>query len=150
MRMFRSIMMGIALLGILGFSGMSTAHAKDTVKLKVAVVYASKDAGKTDSRISGRMAKSLRTAFGQFKSFKLVSKEGFKLKKGNRASIALPTKDEAIVAYVGKARKKHKVLLSIPKHKVKMHLSAPAKKLFYQAGIRHKKGILILAFYLKE
>ena len=150
MRVFRSIMAGIALVGILGFSGVSTAYAGDSVKLKVAIVHASKAAGKIDPRISKRMAKSLHTAFGQFKSFRLVSKTALKLKKGKRVPVALPTKDKAVVAYDGKSAKKHKILLSIPKHKVKMRLSAPAKKLFYQAGIRHKKGILILAFYLKE
>jgi hypothetical protein len=142
--------MSMALIGSLSLTGLSTAYSKDTVSLKVAVVHASKIAGKSDKKISARMGKSLRTAFGQFKSFQQLTKTTLKLKKGKRVAVNLPTKDKAVVVYDGKSGKKHRISLLIPEHKVRMKLSAPAKKLFYQAGIRYKNGILILAFYLKE
>ena len=150
MRISKTILMSILLIGSLSLMGLSAAHASDAVSLKVSVVHASKDAGQTDKRISPRMAKSLRTAFGQFKSFKQLDRKALNLKKGKRVAVDLPTKDKAVVIYDGKSGKKHRISLLIPEHKVRMKLSAPAKKLFYQAGIRHKNGILILAFYLKE
>ena len=147
---FRSIALGIIATGLLCLVGAPAAYAKKNVKLKVAVVHASTSAGSVDKGISKRMAKSLKTAFGRFKSFSLVSKDALKLSKGKKSVLKLPTSESAVITYNGKSKRKHRLTLSIPKHKVKMELSAPAKKLFYQAGIRHDKGILILAFYLKE
>jgi hypothetical protein len=147
---FRSIVLGMMTIGMLSLISTSTAYAEKPVNLKVAVVHASTSAGQVGKGISKRMAKSLKTAFGRFKSFRLISKDVLKLNKGKKSVLELPTNEQAVIIYDGKAKRKHKLTLSIPKHKVKMKLSAPAKKLFYQAGIRHDKGILILAFYLKE
>jgi hypothetical protein len=150
MNISRSIMASLFCFVGISFLGIGSAHAEKPVELRVAVVHASKLPGKIDKAISKRMAKSLGTVFGQYKSFKLLSKDVSKMQVGKTVEIALSAKNKAIVKYNGRDKKKHKLTLSIPKHKVKMKLSAPAKKLFYQAGIRHKNGILILAFYLKE
>ena len=138
-------------LGLFGFS--SQAYA--VVELKVAVVHATMAKSPIDAKISKVMAKSLKTAFGQYGSFKLLSKNAFQLAPQKTADVALPTGYKALVKYVGSVPKAgknrvHKLSLEIPKHKVKVKLRAVPKKLFYQAGIRHKDGILILAFYLKE
>lgn len=149
MSISRSIMASLICFFAASFVGLVSVQAKKPVELRVAVVHASKVASKTDRKISKRMAKSLGTVFGQYKSFKLLSKDVQKLKTGKTVKIPLPVKTDAIIKYNGQEKKKHKLTLSIPKHKVKMKLSAPSKKLFYQAGIRYKKGILVLAFYLK-
>ena len=147
-----SFLMGLVLASVMSFS--KPAEANDGVELKVAVVHALKSAGPIDSKISKKMAKSLRTAFGQYKSFKLISKTSNQLGRDKRNEISLPTGEKAIVTYLGKrastkAKPVHKLALAIPKHKVKLNLSAVKKKLFYQAGIKYNDGILILAFYLK-
>ncbi|MBV70254.1 MAG: hypothetical protein CMH52_02810 [Myxococcales bacterium] len=141
----------LVFLGLFGFA--SQAYA--AVELKVAVVHATKAKSPTDSKISKVMAKSLTTVFGQYGSFKLLSKTAYQLVPKKTAEIDLPTGYKALVKYVGSLpkagkNKVHKLSLEIPKHKVKVKLRAIPKKLFYQAGIKHNNGILILAFYLKE
>ncbi|MGC6416265.1 MAG: hypothetical protein ACON3Z_04075 [Bradymonadia bacterium] len=147
-----AFLMGFVLASVMGLS--KPAEASDGVELKVAIVHALKSAGQIDAKISKKMAKSLRTAFGQYKSFKLISKTSNRLGNDKRSEILLPTGDKAVVTYLGKkvgkkSKPVHKLALAIPKHKVKVNLSAVKKKLFYQAGIKHNGGILILAFYLK-
>ena len=152
MSSIRAIMLGLVTFGVFSVLGLTAAYAQKPVKLKVAVIHASKSVAKIDKRISKRLAKSLKTesAFSQFKGFRLVSKSVLKLARGKAASVELPTQEKAVITYEGKAKRKHKLGLSIPKHKIQMKLKTPQKKLFYQAGIRHDQGILILAFYLKE
>ena len=145
------ILTALLFLGLFGFAGKASA----VVELKVAVVHATKAKSVIDAKISKVMAKSLKTAFGQYGSFKLLSKNAYQLSPKKTAKIGLPTGFKAIVKYVGSLpkagkNKVHKMSLEIPKHKVKVKLRAVPKKLFYQAGIKHEDGILILAFYLKE
>ena len=133
--------------GIFSFTTTGTAVAKEGVQLSVVVLHATKGAKRIDPTMGARMKKSVSTVFGgKYNSFKVLSKSKLKLKKGKKGHLKLPTNQKASVTYRGKKGVHHKIGLAIPKHKIKMSLSARAGKLFYQAGIRHKKGMLILAF----
>ena len=131
--------------------GMSVAYASKSVTLKVAVVHATKAKQPQDPKLK-KISRSLKKAFGKigYKSFKQVSKQKMKLVVGKSAAIKLPAAQRAVVTYKGKKAKLHMLKLDITKSKAKVNLRAPARKLFFQAGIPYKKGILILAFYLKE
>ncbi len=149
MRVMKTIISGLFVLGAFGLFSATAVHAKGKLQLKTAVIYATKT-GKMDSNIKKEMQKSLSATFGAYKGFKLINKGNQPLSKATPATIKLPTKQKALISLIGKKGKAYQLKLSIPKDKVKVKLSAPPKKLFYQAGIPYKKGRLILAFYLKE
>lgn len=147
----RNIALMLTLLGCL-LGGMTVAHASKSVTLKVAVVHATKGKVTKKDPALKKITRSLTKAFGKigYTSFKQVNKQKLKLVLGKSGVIKLPNANKAIVTYKGKKGKRHMVKLSIPKSKVNVALRAPARKVFYQAGIPHKGGILILALYLKE
>ena len=128
---------------------LSQAQAADPIELKVSVIHASKTGEKVDPALK-KIEKSLKKAFGGFSSFEQVAKQADKLVVGKKLDIKLPNGQNAVVTYKGKAKKHHQLRLTIPKSKVAVDLSVPSRKMFYQAGIKHKAGILVLAFYLKD
>ena len=142
------IMVIMTFVGTLLF-GMGLAQAGNTAKVKVAVIHATKAKAPKDPALK-KIEKSLKTAFGGYKSFKQLDKQVLKLTAGKPANIKLPGAQKARLTYKGKKGKRHMMTLAIPKSKVNVDLRVPARKLFYQAGIPYKNGILILAFYLKE
>ena len=149
--MKRSCTLILAFVGFL-FGGITAAYASKPVTLKIAVVHATKTAGaKSDPELK-KIQRSLKKAFGKigYTNFKQVSKQTLKLAVGKSGTIKLPASHKAIVQYKGKKAKRHMVKLSIPKSKLNVALRAPARKVFYQAGIPYKDGILVMAFYLKE
>jgi len=149
MNMMKKIVGGLILLGLCGVWSASTAQAKNALKLKTAIIYATKT-GQMDPNITKVTQKSLAATFGAYKGFEQLEKANKKIAKGTPATLKLPTGQTAVVSLIGKKGRAYQLQLEIPKHKVKVKLSAPPKKLFYQAGIPYKKGRLILAFYLKE
>ena len=136
-------------MGFFALSALGVAHAAGPVKLKAVVIHATKAPSKPHPGLK-KIQKSLKTAFGQYQGFSLVSKQTLKLAQGQAQKLKLPRGGNALLTYKGKTKKQHKLRLALPKSKVKVDLSAPAGKMFYQAGLKHKKGILILGFFLKE
>ena len=128
---------------------VNTAHATKEVTTKVAIIHASKAKGGVDKSLSKKIVRSLRKTFGGYTTFKQLDKKTLKLTTKSPKVIKLPNAQKATLSYRGKKGRSHQLTLAIPKSKVNVDLSAPAKKLFYQAGIPYKDGILILAFYLK-
>ena len=143
----RALILGVLLSFTLGASG--NALAADDVNVKVAVIHAMKSKSSKDQALK-KIESSLRKAFGGFSSFKQLDKHEFKLKKKGTQKIALPNGLSAAVRYDGQKGKHHSIRLTIPKSKVDVDLRAPVKRMFYQAGMKYKGGILILAFYLKD
>ncbi|MEE2786613.1 MAG: hypothetical protein VX589_04685 [Myxococcota bacterium] len=139
----------VMLLGLL-LGQVGIVHASNEVTAKVAVIHATKTAGGMDAKLSKKIVRSLRKTFGGFKTFKELDKKTIKLVMNKSKQITLPNAQKATLNYRGKKGRSHLLTFAIPESKVNVDLRAPAKKLFYQAGIPHKDGILILAFYLKE
>lgn len=117
--------------------------------LKVSVVHATKSADKTvtvDPQLK-RIGPSLTRAFGGFQNFKRLSSHELKL--APTASIKLPGERTAVFTHKGQKGKEVSLNLAIPQSKVDVSLRSPPGRVFFQAGLKHDKGILILALYLR-
>lgn len=125
----------------------SPALAAESVKLKVAVIHATQTAGGIDPALA-KISRDLEKAFGGYKSFKQLDKTELKLDQGVRGTVKLPNGQDADFTYKGAQNERHALRLGIPASKVDVDLSAPLRKMFYQAGIPHEGGILILALFL--
>lgn len=149
MKTNRRRLLSVALGGLLMLMVSAPAGAAEGIRLKVSVVHATKTKGKVDPALA-RIRGSLQKAFGGYASFKQVAKHELSLTKGKKVSVKLPNKKSAAVTYKGKTGAQHLINLAIPESKVNVDLRALPRRIFYQAGLKHKNGILILAFYLKE
>jgi hypothetical protein len=149
MKTNRRRLLSVALGGLLMLMVSAPAGAAEGIRLKVSVVHATKTKGKADPGLA-HIHRSLQQAFGAYTSFKRVAKHELSLTKGKKISIKLPNRKSAAVTYKGKVGAQHLITLAIPESKVNVDLRALPRRIFYQAGLKHKNGILILAFYLKE
>lgn len=143
----RRTMLGALALGLMMMP--AAASAADGVTLKVAIVHAKKTGTETDPALSNIQA-SLQKVFGGYTSFKQLDKAELALTLEKGGSVALPNGKTAEFAYKGPTGRQHQLKLTIPQSKVNVDLRAPARKMFYQAGMKHDGGILILALYLKD
>lgn len=146
----RRNMVGLLALSLLALGAPTTALAQgDRVTLKVSVVHAKKTGNSVDPALNN-IRGSLKKAFGGYSSFTQLTKKELTLAGTKPVSLKLPNGKTAVFTHKGKSGKQHQLKLTIPQSKVNVDLTAPAKRLFYQAGLRHDGGILILAMYLKE
>ncbi len=125
------------------------ASASEGVTLKVSVVHATKNGTDTDPALANIQG-SLSKVFGGYTSFKQLDKAELRLTAQKGGQVSLPNGKTAVFAYKGKSGRQHQIKLTIPQSRVDVDLRAPARKMFYQAGMKHAGGILILALYLKE
>lgn len=125
------------------------ASAAGGVTLKVSVVHATKNGNQTDPALANIQG-SLSKVFGGYTSFKQLDKAELALTLQKGGTVKLPNGKTAAFAYKGKQGRQHQLKLTIPESRVNVDLRAPARKMFYQAGMKHAGGILILALYLKE
>ncbi len=125
------------------------ANAADGVTLKVAVVHAKKAGDQTDPALANIQG-SLQKVFGGYTAFKQLDKAELPLTASKGGEVKLPNGKTAAFAYTGKKGAQHQLKLTIPESNVNVDLRAPARKMFYQAGMKHDGGILILALYLKD
>ena len=146
----RRIMLSSLIVGAcLFFVGGAAIAGEGKVELKISVVHATKDGKQVDPALK-KIQGSLQKAFGGFTSFKQVAKQVAQIAVGSNVEIKLPNGQKATVSYAGKEKNRYKLKLAIVDSKVAVDLRVPARKMFYQAGIKHENGILVLAFYLKE
>ena len=122
------------------------AHADDAKVLKVSVIHATKGKAKIDPKLK-RIAGSLTKAFGGYNNFRRLSNHTLKL--APKASVKLPGKRTAVFTDKGRQGKNLKLNLAIPKIKFNVDLTAPPGRVFFQAGLKHDKGTLILAMFLR-
>ena len=136
----------LALASVLTLAFAGPAAAAEQV-LKVSVVHATKaKKPHVDPKLK-RIRKSLQKAFGGYTKF--VSLQRHELKLNPKATVTLPGGRKAVFAYKGTQKNQVRLNLAIPKSKVNVDLRSPPGRVFYQAGLKHKNGILILALYLK-
>lgn len=128
------------------------ASAAEPIQLTVSVIHATNTDGGVDPALKPIEA-DLKGAFGQYRTFKRVGRVEHALSVGGVAQVKLPSQPSpAELQYKGldpKDASLHQIALSVPSKKVKVDLRLPTRKVFYQAGLKHDGGILILAIYLK-
>ncbi|MFN3202977.1 MAG: hypothetical protein ACE366_31580 [Bradymonadia bacterium] len=131
---------------------VTQASAAEAVEMTISVIHATNGDGGVDPVLKP-IKDDLTKAFSQYKSFKRVGRSEYALNPTGVARVLLPSqKGAANFAYNGpdpKDPKLHHVTFSVPQKKVKVDLRLPMRKVFYQAGLKHDGGILILAIYLK-
>ncbi len=137
----RTFVLAAALL----FAATAPAQAADQV-LKVSVVHATKGTPQVDPKLK-RIRGKLEKAFGGYNNFRELSNHSLKL--APKATVDLPGGRSAVFTLKGKTKKEINLNLAIPKAKVDVDLRSPPGRVFFQAGLKHDKGILILALYLK-
>ena len=131
------------------------APAGDAIRLKVSVIHAFKSEGLADPKLD-KIRGELTEAFAGYKGFKLLQSEELPifdptppLDPNPAKSIKLPNGETAEFLHSGVSPKgQHSIRFSLAQAKVVVDLKAPLRKVFYQAGMRHAGGILILAMYL--
>ncbi len=126
----------------------SPALAAPPTVLKVSVVHATKGKGATtvDPKLK-KIGKALRQAFAGYSNFKRLASH--KLTLDPQATVTLPGGRSAVFTHKGTKGKDVKLNFAIPKSKVDVDLTSRPGRVFVQAGLRHDKGILILALYLR-
>lgn len=145
---------GRALLGLAIGAGLSlglwagdAAAGEPGLRLKVSVIQATKEKSAPDpalARIQGELAE----AFAGYQGFKRLQAEEKLLAGETPVKIDLPNGESAEFKHQGVDKNLHKIRFSLTKSKVNLDLKAPLKKMFYQAGMKHGGGILILAMYI--
>jgi len=131
------------------------APVGDPIRLKVSVIHAFKSEGLADPKLD-KIRGELTEAFAGYKGFKLLQSEELAIYDpaqplGAQAaqSIKLPNGETAEFRHSGvSAKGQHSIRFSLAQAKVVVDLKAPLRKVFYQAGMKHAGGILILAMYL--
>lgn len=123
------------------------AQAAEPQVLKVSVVHATKTGkAQVDPKLK-RISASLKMAFAGYKNFKRLDSHTLKLDP--KATVTLPGGRSAVFTHKGTKGKNVKLNFAIPKSKVDVDLTSQPGRVFFQAGLKHDSGILILALYLR-
>lgn len=130
----------VAMVGLVGF--VSTAQAQD-LKVEVRTIAASKGGDKVDSSLSD-IQSTLNVTFAGYTSFRQLSVDNVVLTQGKSKDVTLPNGADVTLTFNGHAGKLVKLGLSIA-GKMSTTLRVSSGSTFFQAGMRHKDGILILA-----
>lgn len=144
----RRHLLGALCLSLWLLGGPSAAVAAEGITLKVTVIHATKSGGAVDPALAP-IRGSLQQAFGGYTGFKQLDASELVLGRGQSGTVSLPNGKSAVFEYKGPAGPQHQLKLRIPESKVDVDLRAPAKRMFYQAGLPHDGGILILALYVE-
>ena len=138
--------LALCLLGMLVRLPDASAEAPG-LRLKVSVIQASKEKAAPDPALA-KIQGELQEAFAGYQGFKRLQAEERLLSSDTPVKIDLPNGETAEFKHEGLEKNLHKIRFSLPKSKVNLNLKAPLKKMFYQAGMKHAGGMLILAMYL--
>lgn len=142
---FRGLLLALGALSV--SQGGSAQAAEPGLRLKVSVIQASKEKGPPDPALA-KIQAEIQEAFAGYQGFKRVQAEEKLLADDTPVKISLPNGETAEFKHQGVEKNLHKIHFSLTKSKVNLDLKAPLKKVFYQAGMKHGGGILILAMYL--
>lgn len=145
MRGFIKIFLALLVVGTMA-GAADTAAAQD-VDVTVRSISASKNGNYFDPKLENLKTKLTR-AFSGYTNFKLVQKDDFKLEKSNSETVTVPGGTDVTITFHGLAGDFYKMGLSIA-DKLTTTLRASPRSTFFQAGLRYKSGILILAITVK-
>ena len=121
----------------------SVAVAEESVSVEVRTIYASTD-GEECERSLRRFCGRLERGFAGFSSFQQLDHQRLRVEKGESASFSLPTRATVTVTNNGRVDDFVKLGLEID-DRLNTTLRASPGSTFFQAGLRHREGILILA-----
>ncbi len=145
MRSALNILFALTVVLIVGFA--PNAFAQETVTVEVRTISASKAPGGYDLKLNDIKRKLQRT-FGAYTKFSELRTQSIRVSKTKGGSIKLPDGSKLTVGYPGKAGPYIKLHLGIV-GKMSSTLRVKPGKTLFQAGLRHKDGILILAITVK-
>ncbi len=150
--MFQVRRLGALVLGLMvGGGALLSAHvagaAEPGLRLKVSVIQASKEKAPPDPALA-KIQADLEEAFAGYQGFKRLQAEERELVNDAPVQVALPNGESAEFKHTGVDKNVHKLHLTLPKSKVNVDVTAPLKKVFFQAGMKHGNGMLILAMFL--
>lgn len=121
----------------------SVAVAEETVSVEVRTIYASSN-GEECARSLRRFCGRLERGFGGYSSFQELDHQILRVEKNQSASFSLPTSATVTVTNNGRVDDFVKLGLAIDE-RLNTTLRATPGSTFFQAGLRHRDGILILA-----
>lgn len=121
----------------------SVAMAEESVSVEVRTIYASTD-GEECERALRRFCGRLERGFAGFSSFQQLDSSTLRVEKDQAAQFTLPTNATVTVTYNGRVDDFVKLGLAID-DRLNTTLRATPGSTFFQAGLRHREGILILA-----
>lgn len=149
LRRFRAGLLGLGALLVLGVLAPAgdAAAGEPGLRLKVSVIQATKEKAAPDPALA-KIQGELQEAFAGYQGFKRLQAEEKLLSSDTPVKIELPNGESAEFKHQGLEKNLHKIRFTLAKSKVNLDLKAPLKKMFYQAGMKHGGGILILAMYL--
>lgn len=134
----------VAMVGLVGFT--PDVQAQD-LKVEVRTIAASRKGDQVDSALSD-IQSTLNVTFAGYTSFKQLSVSNVSLTQGSAEQVKLPNGTEMTLTFNGYAGKLVKLGLGIA-GKMSTTLRVSSGSTFFQAGMRHGDGILILAIKVK-
>jgi len=118
--------------------------AEIEARCKVRVVLAKGGGGGVDPAIKNPLKRYLTKSFGaRYKSFDLLDTRALRIPRGKRGEIPLPDGTWLRLTYLGNQGKFIKLSMEMPGVKTMIRIRDGG--LFFQAGHRHKGGMMILA-----
>lgn len=121
----------------------SPAVAQDAVSLEVRSILATVDGDEFDPRLDPLRGR-LERGFSDYSSFRQLDLQSQTVERGQEASFDLPTDDTLLLTYNGRADEFVKLGLVL-ESRLSTTLRATPGSTFFQAGLRHEDGMLILA-----
>lgn len=137
----------MACISCLGVSAFAQSAQAQDVSLEVRSIHANKDGSGVDSSLNDIKSK-LERGFGGYTGFKLLSSTVLTLKKGGAKSVTLPNNTNMTLNFNGFAGNLANIGMQIS-DKVNSKVRLSKGSTFFQAGMRHKGGILITAIKLQ-
>ncbi len=145
MRSAFNILFALTVVFIVGFA--PSAFAQETVTVEVRTISASKASGGYDVKLND-IKKKLNRSFSSYTKFKELKTQTIRVSKTKGGKVKLPNGSKLTVGYPGKAGPYIKLHLGIV-GKMSSTLRVKSGKTLFQAGLKHKDGILILAITVK-
>lgn len=136
------IVLALFFVSILMLMG-SAAMAEEAVTVEVRTIYASAEGEDCDEALGGLCGR-LERGFGGYSSFQQLAENELRIAGGNSKAMSLPTGSTVRVSFHGKEENFVRLGLAID-DRLNTTLRATPGSTFFQAGLRHREGILILA-----
>lgn len=138
------LLLGMVFVGLTGFT--PTAAAAD-ISVTVRSIAASKDGKSVDPKLKD-IQSTLNVTFAGYTNFKQLGSRSVSLAQGSSKSVSLPNNDRLTLTFNGYAGDLVKLGLGIS-DKMNTTLRVSPGSTFFQAGLRYKSGIMILAITVK-
>ena len=125
----------------------ATAVASDSVSVEVRVILATTDGDDFDAELE-ELRGQLERGFTDYSSFQLLDTQQRTVERQGSAEFSLPTDDTLTLTYHGRAGIFVKIGLEVG-DRLSTTLRARTNRTFFQAGLSHGDGILVIAITLE-